>query len=112
MQNYYIFLLGICLVLLGTIIWLLKKKHLREKYAILWLFIALLLPLGFLDIGIITTISHYLGIIYPPTLIFIAAFLGLLGLTLMLSVIVSHQTDRIIKLTQHQALLEEKINKK
>lgn len=109
MPRYYMILFVVCISLFFTIIWLLKKNHLREKYAMLWLFIAIILPLGFLDIGLITQVSYFLGILYSPTLMFIAATLGLLGLTLMLSVIVSHQTDRIIRLTQEMAILKNKI---
>ena len=47
----------------------------------------------------------------PPTLVFMAAMFGLLLLTLMLSVIDSHQTDRIISLTQKIALLEERLSR-
>jgi len=109
MQRYYVVLFTACIVLFVAIVWLLKKKHLREKYAILWLLIALAMPLGFWDISFLTSISHFFGIAYPPTLVFIAAILGLLLLTLMLSVIDSHQTDRIITLTQKIALLEERL---
>ncbi len=110
MQNYYLLTATVCVVLLGTVIWLLKKNHLREKYAILWLVIVLAMPIGFLDVPLITWASHFVGIQYPPTMVFLAAILGLLLLTLMLSVIVSHQTDRVIVLTQKQALLEKRIS--
>lgn len=109
MQKYYLILFSAGIFLLVTIIWLLKKNHLRERYAMLWLLIAVAMPLFFWNVRFITDISHYLGIAYPPTLVFMASMLGLLLLTLMLSVIVSHHSDKIIKLTQELALLKSKI---
>jgi hypothetical protein len=94
-----------------VVVELLRRNHLREKYAILWLLIAVALPIVFFSERLIDRISVMVGIMYPPTLVFIAAILGLLLLTLMLSVIDSHQTDRIIKLTQKIALLEERFDR-
>jgi peptidoglycan/LPS O-acetylase OafA/YrhL len=111
MQKYYFLLFSAGIVLFVTIIWLLKRKHLREKYAILWLLIAVAMPLCFWNVGFVTDVSHYFGIAYPPTLVFMASMMGLLLLTLMLSVIDSHQTDRIIALTQKLALLEERLGR-
>lgn len=110
MAKYYVLFLLICLGLLVVIIELLRRQHLREKYAILWLVIAVALPIVFFSERLIDRISIMVGIMYPPTLVFIAAILGLLLLTLMLSVIDSHQTDRIIKLTQKVALLDERLD--
>ena len=109
MASYYILFLVVCLVLFVVVVELLRRKHLREKYAILWLVIVVALPIVFFSERLIERLSFLLGIMYPPTLVFIAAILGLLLLTLMLSVIDSHQTDRIIKLSQRLALLEKMI---
>ena len=111
MEKYYFLLFSAGIILLITIIWLLKMKHLREKYAILWVLIAVAIPLCFWNIGFVTDVSYFFGIAYPPTLVFMAAMFGLLLLTLMLSVIDSHQTDRIISLTQKIALLEERLSR-
>jgi hypothetical protein len=110
MSRYYALFLIVCLGLLIVVVELLRRKQLREKYAILWLVIIIVLPVVFFNEHLIEKISLMVGILYPPTLVFIAAILGLLLLVLMLSVIDSHQTDRIIKLTQKVALLEERLN--
>lgn len=90
---------------------LVRRKHLREKYALIWLFTSLgLIVLSFSG-KFLDQISALVGIAYPPTLVFLIGSLFLLLLTLSLSVIVSHQTTRIIKLVQEIGLLEERIRK-
>jgi len=112
MEKYFVVFLIICTILFFTIIQLLRKNHLREKYAILWIFIVVVMPIVFFSEPLVEKISLFVGIQYPPTLVFIGAIIGLLLLTLMLSVIDSHQTDRIIALAQKIAEIEEKINGK
>lgn len=91
---------------------LVRRKHLREKYSMLWLGIFVLL-IGFsLSGSLIDRVAEYLSVGYPPSLIFIAGIFCIILLLLMLSVIVSHQMDRIITLTQKIALLEEKLKRK
>lgn len=109
MQNINLIFTVVCFGLLITVFELLRRKHLREKYAILWLAIVVFLPVVFFNSSLINKISVSIGIMYPPTLVLIAAIIGLLLLVLMLSVIDSHQTDRIIRLTQRLAILEKKI---
>ncbi len=111
MEKFYILLSIFCITLLGTIIELVRRKHLREKYALLWFLISFIMIIGFFNESLVSKVSLFIGIKYPPTLIFIAAITGLLLLNLMLSVIDSHQTDRIIKLAQKIAILEERLNR-
>lgn len=110
MENLYLFLLVICFCLILIIIWLIKTNHLREKYALLWFFIALMMAFVSIDQSVTEKISSFFGIKYPPTLVFIIAILGLLLLILMLSVIDSHQTNRIIRLTQRIGILENRLS--
>jgi len=112
MEIYNLLLLLLCIGLLFVIFMLLKKRHLREKYALLWIAITLSLPIIIIGEKLIEKASLYVGIKYPPTFVFMIAFGGILLLLLMLSVIVSHQTDRVIALTQRIALLENRVEKK
>jgi hypothetical protein len=105
------------LILFGSIVMLLvtielvRRQHLREKYSILWLGIFIL----FIGISLtgksVDKIATTLKVGYPPSLVFVAAIFLLILLLLMVSVITSHQTNRIIKLTQRLALLEEKLTR-
>lgn len=112
MPNYLIFFIVICILFFWSIIDLLRRSHLREKYALLWILIVISMPIVFLNQSLVQKISLFLGIQYPPTLVFIGGIIGLLLLTLMLSVIDSHQTNRIIEMAQKIAILEEKVNRK
>jgi hypothetical protein len=98
---------GVALFVL--IIELIRRKHLREKYALVW--VAVAVGMFFVSIipGFLEYASHVLKVYYPPSLAFIIAILFLLLINLMLSIVVSHQTNRVVKLTQELGLLENRV---
>jgi hypothetical protein len=107
-QLSLIILIGSSVMFLITID-LVRRKHLREKYSILWLVIFIAMILFSLSGHLIDRVAQYIGVGYPPSIIFIAGIFFLIMLMLMISVIVSHQTDRIISTNQSVALLEQRI---
>ncbi|MCX6500280.1 MAG: DUF2304 domain-containing protein [Arthrobacter sp.] len=74
----------IALLTLSLVIVLLRRGHLREKYAILWLFLSLVTMVlsGFPQI--LLWASQILGVQVPSNLIFAVALLLLVGITLHL----------------------------
>ena len=95
--------------LLVTTVELVRRKHLREKYSLIWLLTSVALIAISLSRGLIDQISLKLNVYYPPSLLFLAGIFFLLVLVLMLSVIVSHQTSRIISLVQQLGILEKRV---
>jgi hypothetical protein len=94
--------------LLVLVLELVRRRRFLERYAILWLFSALvLLALG-LWTGLLETIARTVGIVYPPNALFLVAFGFVLVLLLHFSLAVSQMSDQIRVLAQRLALLESR----
>ncbi len=87
----------------------LKRKELNLKYTLLWLLTAAVMLLVVLFPGMIGWAAHAVGIIEPVNFVFVIEGLFVLLLLLSLTVIVSHTTDRIYRLTQSQAIVEKRV---
>jgi hypothetical protein len=92
-----------------TIIGLVRKKRLDEKYALLWLAVGALMMLAPLATPIIDAMSTALGFHYPPAFVFLLAFLGLCLINLQFSVVISRLTKQNRALAQRFAILEESL---
>src|SRR3989304_5832106 len=70
--------LFIAAILAILVIDFIRRGLLKEKYAVLWL--ALVFAIGVLGLwrGLLDRISLFLGISYPPSLLFLVAFLFVL----------------------------------
>jgi len=95
------------LLLLG-ILELVRQRRLLERYAILWLFSALVLLGLAVWSGLLETLSNAVGIIYPPNALFLVAFGFVMILLLHFSIAVSRLADQSKVLAQRVALLEER----
>lgn len=111
MSEIRIFLLLFSLTLLVVVVDLVRRKHLREKYSLIWVAVPLFLMAVSLWPGLLEQFSKMFGVYYPPSLGFVLGIAFLLIITLMLSVVVSHHSDRIIRLTQELALIQNRIYK-
>jgi uncharacterized membrane protein YfcA len=90
-----------------TVYWV-RSRELREKYAVGWLAVATLLLLCGLFPNIIMRFAESAHLSYPAAVMFIAlALIYLFSLTV--SVSLSKQYRRNIRLTQEVAILEERI---
>ncbi len=96
--------LGICLA--AIILWLIRRDHLHSRHGFWWLLVAL----GVVVLGIFPTfidkVAVFLGVSYPPTLLFI------LGMGMILIKVINidlHQSDlerKMRLLAQRMAILE------
>jgi len=109
MSEIRIFLLLFSLTLLVVVVDLVRRKHLREKYSLIWLLVPLALTTISIWPGLLEQFSKMFGVYYPPSLGFIAGIMFLLMITLMLSVVVSHQSEKITKMIQEHAILENRV---
>ncbi len=90
---------------------LIIKGKLREEYAIIWLFIAVVLIIFSIWRKAFDIIGHAFGIIDPPNLFFSIFLFICLSYLLHLSVRISKIKKQIKELAQSQALLEQKLRK-
>jgi len=103
-------LLLLSLVLLGLVLELVRRRLLKERYALLWLAASGAGLLVGLFPGSIVLLSKSLHFQYL-TLIVVISFLFLLGLVLSFTVVISRLSERNRQLTQEVALLANELKK-
>ena len=99
------------LFLLVLIIVLIRRKKIREEYAILWIVIFLAFFLLSLFRGLIDNISSLLGIKYQPASLFLILIGFLFLLVFHFSLVISDMKKKINALAMTLAILEESLSK-
>jgi hypothetical protein len=97
-----------CALLLLIVLELVRQRRFLERYALLWLFSALVLLGLAIWRDALEVIANALGIIYPPNALFVIAGGFVLVLLLHFSLAVSRLSEQSKVLAQRQALLEER----
>src|SRR3954452_4951438 len=95
-------------LLLG-VLELVRRRRMLERYALLWLFRAVVLLVLAVWKGALGLIADAIGVIYPPTALFVVAFGFILFLLLHFSLAVSRLTDQTKVLAQRLALVEQRL---
>ncbi|MFQ5585923.1 MAG: DUF2304 domain-containing protein [Thermodesulfobacteriota bacterium] len=98
------------LLLLIAIIELIRRGMLKERYALLWLFSTVVILILSIWRRLIDKVALWFGIAYPPSLLFLVAFLFLLLILLHFSVVVSNLSERNKTLAQDLGLLRAKLD--
>lgn len=97
--------------LLLTVLEMVRRRRLMERYALLWLLSATVLLALAIWSGALASISHAIGVIYPPNALFFIGIGFILLLLLHFSSAVSRLSDQSEILAQRQALLEERLRR-
>jgi hypothetical protein len=84
-----------------------RRRYLRERYALLWMAAALVLLVLAAWKGLLGNLATALGIYYPPNAFFVIAFAFLLLILLNVSSVISRLSDQTRILAQRIALLEK-----
>jgi hypothetical protein len=95
-------------LLLLIVLELVRRKAFLERYALLWLFSALVLLGLSIWQGFLEELASAIGIAYPPNALFLVAFGFVLILLLHFSLAVSRLSDQSKVLAQRLALLEQR----
>jgi len=98
--------------LLLVLLELVRQRRLLERYALLWLFSALVLLGLSVWRDLLQKIADAVGVAYPPNALFLIAFGFVLVLLLHFSIAVSRLSDQAKVLAQRLALLEERIEQR
>lgn len=95
----------VAVLTVGLVIGLVRQRKLREKYAVLWIFLGILTIIltGFPQILVWT--SQQFGVVVPANLIFAMALVLLVGVTLHLSWELSTVEDETRTLAEETAIL-------
>ncbi len=86
--------IAVTLALLLFVFELVRRKHLSERYAILWLLAAATLFVLAAWKGLLTSLSHDVGISYPPSALFAVAIGLIVMILLNFSLVVSRLSDQ------------------
>jgi hypothetical protein len=97
--------------LLVVLLELVRQRRLLERYALLWLFSAVVLLGLSVWTGLLEAVASVLGVAYPPNALFLIAFGFVMVLLLHFSLAVSRLSDQTKVLAQRQALLEERLRR-
>ncbi len=105
-------ILAVCLTLpfLFVILRLVRRRKLRAKYSFLWLSVGGALLAFTLVPGLMETLSAKVGILYPPTLLFLGAIMLLLFLSVHFSWELSRLEDRMRTVAEELALARAKVD--
>jgi hypothetical protein len=98
-------------VLLLVVLELVRRRRFLERYALLWLFAALVLLGLSIWRGLLQDISTAVGVAYPPNALFLIAFGFVMVLLLHFSLAVSRLADQTKVLAQRLARLDERMRR-
>src|SRR5271169_2783988 len=95
--------------LLLLILELVRRKHLMERYALLWLFSTLLLLVLSVWSELLNSLARVVGVSYPPSALFAVAFGVVLVLLVHFSLAVSRLSDENKVLAQRLGILQRRV---
>ena len=97
--------------LFGLLIYLIRKRKLKEEYALLWIVISIIFLVIAIFRGLIDWISQIFGIHYQPAALFIILIFCLYLLMLHFSIVTSDLRMKINTLLMKITLLEEETSR-
>ncbi|MBI5885436.1 MAG: DUF2304 domain-containing protein [Deltaproteobacteria bacterium] len=85
-------------VLFGVVIDFIRRGLLKEKYSVLWLALCVAVTALAIKRQLLDMIATRLGVSYPPSLLFLVAFLFILLILLHFSVVISilHEKNKLL----------------
>lgn len=94
-----------------TVIELIRRDHLKERYSLIWLAASLVLIVFSSWRGLLHFIALKVGIYYPPSFLFLLAIGFLVALLLHLSTVISSQSDQNKRLAQEIGMLRNRLDR-
>ena len=98
------------LSLMGFVILAIRRSWLNTRYALVWLAASIILLVLSIFRPLLDRFALALGVAYPPSLLFLVAFIFLLIIVLHYSLVISSHRDSIRRLGQAVARLEREIH--
>lgn len=109
-SNQRLEVIALAVIVCGLVFELVRRKRLMERYAILWLFAVATILLLAVWQGLLTSVSHAVGIYYPPSALFAVAFVFVLAMLVHFSITLSRLSDQNKVLAQRVGLLEHELD--
>lgn len=105
-----IIIVVLVLLLLFALFKLVKDKKLELKYALVWIFVGIVILVMACFPVLMDYMAGFLGINSPPNMLFFLGFCLLSIILLSLTVAMSSTSVKVKKLAQRNALLEEELS--
>ncbi|WP_144877214.1 DUF2304 domain-containing protein [Microbacterium sp. 1.5R] len=103
--------IAMAVIILVVVFWMLLARRIREKYAVMWIVIAIcVLVLGCMP-GLLIWATGLLGVQVPANLLFALAIVLLLGVSLHLSWELSHTEDEMRRVAEEAALARTELDR-
>ena len=102
----------IALTMVAIIFYLVRKRRLREEYALIWIACAIAMIGVILFYPVLIFITNFIGAVTPTTTLFLFGFIFLLLLTLKISISLSRLDNQMKELSQTLTLLEARLEER
>lgn len=109
--NQQLFSLVVCVVVFLLTIELVRRRHLREEYSVLWLATSLAMFIIVLRYEWLAAITRVIGAVLPTTTIFLGALVFLLLIVIQFSIKLSQMANQVKNLGQEAALLRAEVER-
>lgn len=104
----FVFLITLCIFVL--VLWLVRQRHITERFAVLWVAISVgLLTASSVGYPYLFRIAEFLGIPTPTSALFLVVIFGLTLLVIQLFASTSKLNERSRVLVQQVALLGDEL---
>ena len=103
--------IGVNIFILISVIELIRRNRLKEKYSLLWLFASVVMLWFSVSRESLFALSEFIGIKYPPSLIFLFGLLFLIVINIHLTSVISKLTEQNKNLSQEVAMLYERVER-
>jgi hypothetical protein len=110
MTGVHIIALISALITLSLIVELSRRRHLHEKYAVMWLAVAVVIAVFAIFPGLFNSLAHAVGVKSPPNLLTVMADLFLLTVCVRFSWEIGRLEDRSRALAEEVALLRKDLD--
>jgi hypothetical protein len=106
-----LFPMVVAIIVAAVTIEMIRRRKLREQYAILWLLASAVLVIFAVFPDLVVLLSRVLRVNYL-TIIVMAFFFFLAMIVMHFAVVISHQAEQIRKLAEHLALMENELRRR
>lgn len=100
---------GVSAILLVMILALVRRRRLKEQYALLWIGFGVIMIVLSLNSGWLNGLADIFHVYYAPSLLFFFGFVFCLLLIIHLTVVISKLSDRVVRLVQEVSMLKKEL---
>ena len=98
-------------LMLGVIVELIRRKKMKEEYALLWLFSGTIFLVLSLWRDGLHAFAELVGIAYPPASLLLILVMGAFGIMVHYSIVISKLSDKNKSLVQELSILKREFEK-